>query len=103
MQPLGVQFEDYTICESAVEVVCGVHIGHQVLNQQLTRPEEDSEEAEDKGTILDALQALELATQYLYQLIQRTVILKCATNLKMNYIDRELKVRRKHMQHLLTG
>ena len=105
MQPCVVQFQDYIICESSVED-CRVHSGHQDLDQQLIMPEEDSEETavtEDKGTILDALQALELATQYMCQLTQRTVILKCATNLKMNYIDRELKVRRKHMQHLLTG
>ena len=97
------QFEDYTICESAVEVVCGVHSGHQDLDQQLIRPDEDSEEAEDKGKILDALEALVLATQYMCHLIQRTVLLKCVTNLKMNYTDRELKVRRKDMQQLLSG
>jgi len=65
-------------------------------------PEEDSKEAEvaeDKGTHFDALQAIELATQHMCQLTQRTVILKCATNLKMNYTNRELKIRRKHMQH----
>jgi hypothetical protein len=70
-----VQFEDYRTCDSAVEV-CGVQSGHQVSDQQFNRPEEESEEAEvaeDKGTILDALKALELATQYTCHLIQRTV------------------------------
>ena len=77
-----------------------------MLDQQLIRPDKDSEEAEvaeDKGTILDVLEALVLATQYMCHLIQRTVLLKCVTNLKMNYTDRELKVRRKDMQQLLSG
>jgi len=64
--------------------VCGVQSGHQVLEQQFNRPEEAAEVAEDKGTILDALRALELATQYMCHLIQRAVVLKCSTNLKMS-------------------
>jgi len=40
-----VQFEDNTIWESAVEV-CGVQSGHHVLDQQLIRPEEESEQEE---------------------------------------------------------
>jgi len=67
-----VQFEDYTICESDVEV-CRVQSGHQVLDQKLTRPEEESEqeeEAEVAGytvTFLDALKAPEVARQYMFQ------------------------------------
>ena len=86
LQQIGVQFQDYRTCDSAVEV-CGVQSGHHVLDRQFNRPQEESEEAEvseDKGTILDALKALELATQYVHHLIQRTVFLKCSTNLKMS-------------------
>jgi hypothetical protein len=59
-----VQFEDQTICESDVKV-CRVQSGHQVLDQKLTRPEEESEQeieaAEYMVTFLDALKALEVA------------------------------------------
>jgi hypothetical protein len=53
-KPLGVQFEDYTACGSALEV-CGILSIAQVLDQQLTRPEEEEEVSELKRTFLDAL------------------------------------------------
>jgi hypothetical protein len=40
LQPLGVQFEDYTTCDNAPEV-CGVQSVEQVLDQHLTTPEEE--------------------------------------------------------------
>jgi NAD-dependent dihydropyrimidine dehydrogenase PreA subunit len=43
LQPLGVQFEDCTTCDSAVEV-CGVQNINQVLDQHLTQSEEESKE-----------------------------------------------------------
>jgi hypothetical protein len=61
-------------CDSALEV-CGAHSVHQVLDQRLTRPEEVSDEeekkeevAEEKVTLLDALKALEVARQCIFQL-----------------------------------
>jgi hypothetical protein len=77
-----VQFQDYRTSDSAVEI-CGVKSGHQMLDQQLARPEEV---AEDRGTILDALEALERARQYMSRMIKRTVFLKCSTNLEMNCV-----------------
>jgi hypothetical protein len=59
LQPLGVQFEDYTTCDSALEV-CGVQSVDHMLDQHLTRreePEEEEEIAEHKATFLDALKA----------------------------------------------
>jgi hypothetical protein len=40
LQSLGVQFKDYTTCNSAFEV-CGILSVDQVLEQQVTGPEED--------------------------------------------------------------
>jgi hypothetical protein len=40
LQPLGMQFEDYTTCDSGFEV-CGILSVDQVLEQQVTGPEED--------------------------------------------------------------
>jgi hypothetical protein len=82
LHPFGVQFEDYT-CDSALEV-CGIHNVDQVLDQQLTGPEEEKEVAEHKAAFLDALEA---ARKHMVSLIQRTVLLECVTKLKMNYID----------------
>jgi hypothetical protein len=42
---LGVQFEDYKTCDSVLEV-WGIHIVDQVLDQLLTRPEEETKEEE---------------------------------------------------------
>jgi hypothetical protein len=53
MKTTGVQFEDYA-CGSALEV-CGILSIAQVLDQQLTRPEEEEEVSELKRTFLDAL------------------------------------------------
>ena len=54
-----VQTEGYTTCDSAVQVF-GVHTVDWVLDQQLTRPQEELEQeeeevAEDNVTFLDAL------------------------------------------------
>jgi hypothetical protein len=45
LKPLGVQSENYATCDSAVEV-CGVQNVDQVLDQYLTRTEEEPEEGE---------------------------------------------------------
>jgi hypothetical protein len=65
LQPLGVQSEDYATCDSALRFsgVCSVD---QVLDQHMTRPEEE-----------------EFAC---ISLIQRTILLKCAAKFKMNYM-----------------
>jgi hypothetical protein len=57
-----VQCEDYTTCDSALEV-CGIQSVDPVLDQHLTRPEE--EVAEHKATFLDALKGLEAARKYM--------------------------------------
>jgi hypothetical protein len=62
----GVHFEKHMICDSVLKI-CGVQSIQQVLNQQLTRPEEELEEeiVEDKTTFLDALKGLEAVRKYL--------------------------------------
>jgi hypothetical protein len=55
LHPLGVQSEDWPTCDSAVEV-CGIQSVDQVLDQHLTRPEEE-DVAEHKATFSDALEA----------------------------------------------
>jgi hypothetical protein len=50
----GVQFDDYTTCDSALEV-CGIQTVNQVLDEHLTRPEEEA--GEYKATFLDGLEA----------------------------------------------
>jgi hypothetical protein len=76
LQPLGVKSEEYT-CDSALEV-CGVQNVDQVLDQHLTRPEEEPEEeekvAEHKATILDALHGLETARNYISQFDTKHII-----------------------------
>lgn len=72
LHPLWVQFVDYTIRENAVKV-CWVQSGHQILDQQLIGPKEESEEEdktaayEDKLTFLDAMKGLEMERQYMFQ------------------------------------
>jgi hypothetical protein len=41
LQPLGMQFEDYTTCDGALEV-CGIQSVDQVLDQYFTRSEEEA-------------------------------------------------------------
>jgi hypothetical protein len=60
LQPLGLQIEDYTTCDSALEV-CGFHTFNQMLDQHLTRPEEEEEVSEHNMTFLDVLKGLEAA------------------------------------------
>jgi hypothetical protein len=47
LHPLEMQFEDYKTHDSALEV-CGIQSVNQVLDQRLTRPEEEEELAEHK-------------------------------------------------------
>lgn len=64
--------------DSAVSVN-GVKAVDQVLDEQLTKPEEEQKEEEevsgDKLTFLDALKELEAARKYIVSLILRTVLL----------------------------
>jgi hypothetical protein len=57
LEPLGVQSEDYSKCDSALKD-CGARSVDQALELHLTRPEEPEEEKEvagHKATYLDAL------------------------------------------------
>jgi hypothetical protein len=47
LQPLGIQFEDYVTHVSTLKV-CGIQSANQVLDQHLTRPEDQEEVAEHK-------------------------------------------------------
>jgi len=61
------QLKDYVTCDNAVEV-CGVLIVNQVLDQQLTWPEEvkyEEEMVEDTVTFLYALKGVQLARKYM--------------------------------------
>jgi hypothetical protein len=51
LQPCGMQFGDYTDCENALEV-CGIQSVNQVLDQHLTRPEEEEEVCRVLSSIL---------------------------------------------------
>jgi hypothetical protein len=64
-KPLGVQFEDYTTCDSALKV-CRIQSVDQVLDQHLTRPEEE-EDAEHKATFLDELKEWDAVGRYMRQ------------------------------------
>jgi hypothetical protein len=79
LQLLVVQSEGYPPCDSAFGV-CGAWSVDHVLDQRLTRPEEESEEkgdvAEHKATFLDAVKGLVAARKYM-----------CRTKLKINYTD----------------
>jgi hypothetical protein len=65
-----VQSKDYTICDSAPGV-CRIHNVDQVLDQQLTRPEEPEDDddriSEHKAMFQDALKGMEAARKYMYQ------------------------------------
>lgn len=82
VQLLGVQTESQTTCDSAVQVF-GVHTVDQVLDQQLTGPEEELEQkeeevAEDNVTFLDALKGLEVVRTYMCQFdIEDSIIVLC--------------------------
>jgi len=62
------QLKDYITCDNALKV-CGVLSVNQVLDQQLTRPEEEvkyeEEMVEDTITFLYALKGLQLARKYM--------------------------------------
>ena len=76
-----------------------------MLEQQLTRPEEELEQeeeemAEDNVTFLDALKGLEVVRMYiLICLILKKVLLYGASNWNMKWRERE----RKKKLHLVTG
>jgi hypothetical protein len=78
LQPLGVQYEDCTVCNSVLDV-CEVQRVDQVLKRELTTPEEPEEEAaEDKTTFLDALKELDAARKCMYQFdTEDNIILTC--------------------------
>jgi hypothetical protein len=77
LPPLGVQFEDYT-CVSALKV-CGIQSVSWVLDQHLTRPEEEEEVAEHKVTFLVALRGLEAARKYMCQFdTKNSIIAMCS-------------------------
>ena len=66
------QFEGY----KTFGHVCGVHTVKQVLDQQLSRPEEDV--AADELTFLDALKGLVVARKYMCQFdIEDSIIIIC--------------------------
>jgi hypothetical protein len=59
-----VQSEDYTTCDSALEV-CGTQSVSQLLDQHLTMPTEEEKVAEHKATFLYAQKELEAARMYM--------------------------------------
>jgi hypothetical protein len=60
-------FEDYTTCDSDLKV-CGIQSTKQVVDQYLTRLQDDEEEvAEQKSTFLDAMKGLKAAGRYMCQ------------------------------------
>jgi hypothetical protein len=56
--PLGVQSEDYTTCNSALEV-CGIQSSDQVLDQHLIMLAAKEELAEHNATFLYVLKEME--------------------------------------------
>jgi hypothetical protein len=78
-QPLGVHFEDHTIYDSALEV-SGIQSSDQVLDQHLTRPEEEEEVAEHKAAFLDTLKGLEAARKYMCQFDTENNIATCMSD-----------------------
>jgi hypothetical protein len=91
-----VQSEDNTTCDSALEV-CGVRTVDQVLDQHLTRPEEESESeeevAEHKTTFWDALKGLEAARKCISQSHMENNITVMSNRVE-NELYRELKEKR---------
>ena len=66
------QFEGY----KTFGCVCGVHIVKQVLDQQLSRPEEDV--TADELIFLDALEGLVVARKYICQFdIEDSIVVFC--------------------------
>jgi hypothetical protein len=103
LQHLGLQSEDYTTSDSAPEV-CEVQSVDQVLDQQLTRPEEEMEEevAEDKTTFLDALKGLETARKYMCQFDTKDNITVMCNKVE-NELYRPRTQEKRNNQLLLTG
>jgi hypothetical protein len=62
-----VQFENYTTCGDSALEVCGIQSVEQVLEQHLTRPEEEEEVAKYKAVFLEALKGLEASRKYMCQ------------------------------------
>jgi hypothetical protein len=89
LQPLGVKFDDYTTCDSALED-CGIqNVDDRMLDKHLTRPEKEPEEeeevAEHKATFLDALEGLESVRKYMCQFdTENNILVKC------NEVENEL-------------
>jgi hypothetical protein len=79
----GTVYEKYRTCNSALEV-CGIQSINQVLDQHLTRPEEE-EVSEHKATFLDALKGLEVSRRYMCQFdTENNIIVMC------NKVENEL-------------
>jgi hypothetical protein len=71
----------------------------KMLDQHLTRPEEEPEEeeevAEHKTTFLDALQRLEAARKDMCQFVTKNSIIIMHNKVEINYTDLELKKKKK--------
>jgi hypothetical protein len=77
LQLLGMQFEDYTTCDIALEI-CGIQSVDQVLDQRLTGPEEEEKVAEHKVLFLDALIGLEATRKHMCQFdTEDNIIVMC--------------------------
>jgi hypothetical protein len=83
LQPLGMRSEDYPTCDSALEVY-RVQRVNQVLDEDLTRleeeleAEEEVEVAECKATFMDPLKGLEAARKYIHQFdTKNSIIVMC--------------------------
>jgi hypothetical protein len=80
--------EHYPTCDSALKF-CGVRNVNQVLDQHLTRleeePEEEEEVAEHKATFLDALKRQEAARKYTCQFDTKNYI-----TVMFNKVENEL-------------
>jgi hypothetical protein len=77
-QALVLQSEDYSTCDSTLKV-CGLLNINQVIDQHLTRPEdepvEEEEVVEHKAIFLDALKGVKAARRYIISFIPRALLL----------------------------
>jgi hypothetical protein len=77
LQALGVQFEKYKTCGDSTFVLSELQSIDQVLEQHLTRSEEEEEVAEHKAIFLDALKRLETSRKYMCQFDSKNNIVQC--------------------------
>jgi hypothetical protein len=86
LQPLGVQFEDYITFDNALEV-CGNQSVSQKVDQHLTRPEKKRKLWNIKQhSWMHQKDWMQPESTYV-SLIQSTVLLYCAMELKVIYTD----------------